>query len=253
MWILDAGAGLPLWRHRDAPDGPGPATLAFSTRRGGGSAPPCDSLNLGRSTGDRAEAVAENRRRLLEALDLAPARLATAGQIHGAAVSTADAPGHYPDCDILVTRAPGLALAISGADCLPILLVAPGAIAAAHAGWRGVAAGAPRAALRALCGAASVEPPRVRAHFGPCIRPCCYEVGAEVAERFPAATRSRVDGGWRLDLAAAARLQLLEAGVPEGAVADIGACTSCHPELYFSYRRDAGRTGRLWGVAALRG
>ena len=253
MWTLDADADLPLWRYLEPRVAPGPAIVAFSTRRGGVSPPPFDTLNLGRSTGDHPEAVTENRRRVLDPLGLSPDRLATAGQVHGANVTRADAPGHYPACDALVTRIPGLALAISGADCLPILLLAPGAVAVVHAGWRGLAAGAPRATLSTLCETAGVSPRRVQVHFGPCIRPCCYEVGPEVAERFDPAARRRVNGAWRLDLVAAARLELRGAAVLESAFADTGACTSCRRDLYYSHRRDAARTGRQWGVVALRG
>lgn len=247
MWSLDLRTPLPLWRPGEAGD----AILAFSTRLGGVSAAPYDSLNLGRSTGDPATAVTENRRRVLAALGLLPDRLGTAGQVHGAEVASVSAPGHAVGCDVLVTRTPGLAIAVTSADCLPILLVSPGAVAAAHAGWRGIAAGAPRAALAALCAAGGVPPGRVEAHFGPCIRPCCYEVGAEVAHRFPDAAVSRVGGALRLDLAAAARLQLLEAGLPAGALSDTGACTACDATRYYSHRRDAGRTGRHWGIVAL--
>ncbi len=248
MWSLDADAHLPLWRPADAPG----AILAFTTRRGGVSPPPYDALNLGRSTADRPEAVAENRRRLLAALGLEPGRLATAGQVHGTAVAVAGAPGHYDGCDVLLTRSPGLALAVTTADCLPILLVAPGAVAAAHSGGRGTAAGAPREAMRALLAASGAPVTRLSVHFGPCIRPCCYQVGPEVASRFPAEAVTRVDGTWRLDLAAAARLQLIAEGLPEEALTDTGACTACPRAPYFSHRRDRGLTGRQWGVAALR-
>ena len=247
MWILDHAAPLPLWR----PAGASGAIVAFTTRVGGVSLPPYDTLNLGRSATDLPEAVSENRRRVLSTLGLAPDRLVTAGQIHGTAVARPDAPGHHDGCDVLLTRSPGLALAVTGADCLPILLVAPGAVAAAHSGWRGTEAGAPRAALRALLSACGAPAERVQVYFGPCIRPCCYEVGPEVASRFPAGAVSRVDGTWRLDLVAAARIQLVADGLPERAIADTGACTACEPLLYFSHRRDAGRTGRHWGVIAL--
>jgi hypothetical protein len=248
MWTLDSDAPVPLWRHA----GTTGAILAFSTRIGGVSLPPYDSLNLGRSTGDRPEAVAENRRRLLAALDLAPDRLATAGQVHGATVSEAKGPGHYGGCDVLLSRTPGLALAVTSADCMSILLVAPGAVAAAHSGWRGTESGAPRAALRALLSACDTSPEHVQAHIGPCIRACCYSVGPEVASRFPASAVSRVDGAWHLDLPAAARLQLRAEGVPEAAIADTGVCTACEPASCFSHRRDAGLTGRHWGLIALR-
>src|SRR2546427_801010 len=125
-----------------------------------------------------APAAAPAGSRLAAPAGRAPDRRAPAAQVHGANVARADAPGHYPACDALVPRIPGLALAISGADCLPILLLAPGAVAVVHAGWRGLAAGAPRATLSTLCETAGVSPRRVQVHFGPCIRPCCYEVGS---------------------------------------------------------------------------
>jgi len=227
------------------------AVFAFSTRAGGVSEPPFDTLNLGRSTADRPEAVEENRRRLLRAIGLDPARLVTAGQNHGARVARAVAPGLIPDCDALVTTVPGLALAVTAADCLPLVLVAPGAVAAVHSGWRGTAAGIPRIALAALCEVAHVSPDRVDVHLGPAIRSCCYRVGPEVAERFPAEATSHGPHGWSLDLATATRLMLLESSVAPERIADCAECTSCRPDRYFSHRRDRGRTGRQWGLAAL--
>ncbi|MEK7330425.1 MAG: laccase domain-containing protein, partial [Candidatus Eisenbacteria bacterium] len=144
MWTLDSRSALPAWRYEPARPA---AILAFSTRRGGVSDGPYHSLNLGRSSRDRPEAVDENRRRLLVALGIDPARLANAGQTHGAAVARVAGPGLHPGCDALLTTTPGLALAVTAADCLPILYAAPGAVAAAHSGWRGTAEGAPEVAL----------------------------------------------------------------------------------------------------------
>ena len=229
--------------------------MGFSTRRGGVSQPPYDSLNLGRSTADHADAVAENRRRYLRQLGADLSRLVTVGQVHGTGVALATAPGFHPERDAIVSRVPGLLLAVSGADCLPILFVAHGAlgpaVAAAHAGWRGTAAGIPLATLAAVCEAADSGPGEVRVHLGPCIRECCYEVGPEVAERFaPQVVRLR--GGRRyLDVPEAARRQLIGAGVPPEAIEDTGACTACEPHWYFSHRRDRGVTGRQWGVIGL--
>src|SRR5713101_7760521 len=101
MWTLERAAAVPCWQPRDADPG---AVLLFSTRRGGVSRAPYDSLNLGRSTEDDPGAVSANRERLLAFADLEPHRLATAGQVHGARVVEADAPGHHPACDALVTR-----------------------------------------------------------------------------------------------------------------------------------------------------
>jgi len=247
MWRLDDNQPVPHWRPAD----PAGAVLAFSTRRGGISEPPFDTLNLGRSTQDRPEAVTENRSRLLVSIGLSPDSLATAGQVHGARVVEVDAPGHQPECDALVSRVPGLALAVTTADCMSLLYTAPGGAAAAHAGWRGTADGMPVAALTSLCACAGSGPEHVHVHIGPCIRGCCYEVGDEVASRFPAAALRTVSGRARLDLPTAARLALEAAGIPRDSIHDTGACSACEPYWYFSHRRDHGRTGRLWGVAAV--
>lgn len=248
MWTLADRSPLPAWRLADEPSG---VRVAFSTRRGGVSLPPYDTLNLGRSTADRPEAVAENRRRLLESLGLDPARLATAGQVHGAEVVAVGTPGLAPQCDALVTREPGLALAVSSADCLPILFVAPGAVAAAHSGWRGTLSGVAEGALQAVCRAAEAAPDQVRVHLGPCIRDCCYVVGPDVAGRFPRAVVRERDGELRLSLPAAVRHRLMEVGLPAASIEDTEACTACEPHWYFSHRRDRGLTGRQWGLVAL--
>lgn len=249
MWTLDQHALVPHWRLA-APSAV--VTLGFSTRRGGVSAPPFDSLNLGRSTVDDPAHITENRSRLLHALELDPERLVTAGQVHGARVVEATHPGHLPDCDALLTRVPGLALAVTTADCMSLLYVAPGALCAVHAGWRGTEAAMPGAALTAVCDASGAAPPGVDVHIGPCIRGCCYEVGDDVASHFPAAAIRIVNGRARLDLPTVARLQLERLGVLADRIFDTGACTMCEPHWYFSHRRDQGRTGRQWGVAALR-
>jgi len=248
VWTLDVRSSVPVWRlDLEPPHG----RLAFSTRRGGVSEPPYDTLNLGRSTADRPEVVEENRRRLLTSLGLEPRGLAAAGQVHGATAVEVTAPGLTPSCDALVTRVPGLVLAVTSADCLPILFVAPGAVAAAHAGWRGIVAGVAEAALATLCRAAGVGPERVQVHLGPCIRDCCYVVGPEVARQFPAESVREIEGELRLSLPSAARVRLLDAGIPGASFADTGACTACEPHWYFSHRRDRGVTGRQWGLASV--
>jgi len=252
VWTLDNELPIPCWRRHPSPSG---VRMAFSTRRGGASDPPYDSLNLGRSTPDRPEAVEENRRRLLASLGLDPARLATVGQVHGADVAVTVSAGFRPACDAIVTRVPGLALAVSSADCLPILYVASGihgaAVAAAHAGWRGTAARISVAALRSVCEVAGAETAAVRVHFGPGIRDCCYEVGPDVAARFPRETLREHGEHLYLSVPAAARLQLLEAGVPAEGIEDTEACTACQPHWYYSHRRDRGVTGRHWGIIGL--
>ena len=247
MWRLDEDAALPLWRPAPAPAG---LRIAFTTRRGGVSEGPFESLNVGGSSGDRPEAIEENRRRTFAALDIEGAPLATAGLVHGTGVAVVRGPGHSAGVDALITRERGLAIAITTADCLPIILALEGFVGVAHCGWRGTAAGLPGRLVEAACEAAGADPRGATAHLGPCIRPCCYEVGSEVARQFPASVVRGVEGRHRVDLAAAARLQLVDSGVPPEAVFDTGACTCCAPDWYFSYRRDGSRYGRHWTLAA---
>ena len=248
MWRRETEAAVPCWRQKPPPAG---LTLAFTTRRGGVSEAEFESLNLGGSSGDHEAAVHENRRRTLAALGLTAGRLATAGLVHGAEIAEVDGPGHSRGCDALITLKRGVALIVTTADCLPLILTAPGAVAVAHCGWRGTAAGLPGRVLLAVCTAAGATPRQAQAHLGPCIRPCCYEVGPEVARQFSASARSRVEGRHRLDLAAAARLQLLENGIPPDAIFDTAACTCCSPGWYFSHRRDGIRYGRHWALATM--
>ena len=247
MWTLDQTTAIPHWRpqqrRRDA-------VLLFTTRRGGVSRAPFESLNLGRSTADDAAAVRENRERLLRLATLSPDRLATAGQVHGARVVEVVEPGHHPDCDALVTRRPEVVLAVTTADCMSLLYHAPGVVAVAHSGWRGTAEAMPVAALEAVCRLAGCAPDAVDVAIGPAIRGCCYEVGDDVAARFPSAAVRATGGKPRLDLPTAARMALDAAGVRPERLEDTGACTCCEPAWYFSHRRDHGRTGRHWGVAA---
>jgi len=247
MWILDQTTAIPHWRPRERRPG---AVLLFSTRRGGVSRAPFDSLNLGRSTEDDAAAVRENRERLLRLATLSPERLATAGQVHGARVVEVIAPGHHAECDALVTRHPDVVLAVTTADCMSLLYDAPGVVAVAHSGWRGTAEAMPLAALDAVCRLAGCAPDAVSVAIGPAIRGCCYEVGDDVAARFPPEAVRATGGKPRLDLPTAARIALNAAGVRPERLEDTGACTCCEPEWYFSHRRDRGRTGRHWGVAA---
>lgn len=239
--------GVTLWRA-DAPAG---VLAAATSRRGGVSDAPFDDLNIGRSTSDPPENVAENRRRVLAGLGLDPARLVTAGQVHGVRVAEAAEPGFHAETDGLVTRVAGLTLAVVTADCMSILLTGPGVVGAAHSGWRGTADGMPGAVLEAVTRLGRIAPGDIRVFMGPCIGPCCYRVGPEVAQRFPASAVRPHDDGPHVDLPAAARIALEAAGVRPEAIDDPPACTACHPQWLFSHRRDQGRTGRMWGLIAL--
>ncbi len=246
-WSLETFGPVTMWRPTDAPPG---IVVAATTRLGGVSETPYATLNLGRSTADRAEAVDENRRRVLSALGLPPKSVATAGQVHGVRVTDAGEPGLHRETDALITRLPRLALAVSGADCLPLMLVSGDTLAAAHSGWRGTAAGMPSRVLESVLTGSGEGAGAVRVYLGPCIGPCCYRVGEDVAAAFPAESAERRDGGWFVDLGRAARRQLEAAGVRPERIVDPPACTSCSPAWCYSHRRDRGLTGRMWGLIA---
>ncbi len=233
----------------------------MSTRAGGVSCGVFDSLNLGTAVGDDAARVAENRARFARALGAAPTFLK---QVHGRRVVRLPTTEPLPEADVCVTTEPGVACVIQVADCLPVLLAAPEArgVAAAHAGWRGLAGGVLEAAVQALCDAAGCAPAEVEAWLGPCIGPRRFEVGADVLEGFglaPGTTHPRfvpqAGGKWLADLPGLARDRLQALGV---ARVDGGIwCTVEDASRFFSFRRDRplhGNSGRLaaaiWITAA---
>lgn len=165
-------------------------------------------------------------------------------QVHEARVLEVDRPGEHGPCDALVTASPGLWLRVKTADCLPLVLWRPGRLGVCHAGWRGLALGVVEAAVHHMEHAGAL-----RVWIGPAIGPCCYEVGPEVAERFPHSWRPGPAGRPHLDLAGEAvrRLQALGVNSPLAA----GVCTRCHQHLLFSHRGGGGRAGRNLSYASL--
>lgn len=223
------------------------ARVVFTTRRGGFSQGPFESLNLGKMTADDPRAVDLNRARVRE---LAGRPLAMVRQVHGATVHRAETVPDVPNLaegDGLVAADSDRAAVVLVADCLPVAVAGAGAVAMIHAGWRGLSQGVVAAGLAVLRERA-VDAGVLEAAIGPGIGPCCYEVGPEVHEAF-APYGPEVRRGNNLDLAAVARAQLRQAGVQ--VVHEVGLCTACHPELFFSHRRDRGVTGRQSGVAWL--
>jgi polyphenol oxidase len=228
----------------------GPADLAFTDRYGGVSASPYDELNLSISGADDAEAKAENHRRLLA--DFAPDdELCDVFQCHGAEVVVASAPvPERPQADGIVTVTPGLTLLVRTADCVPVLLVAPGegVVGAAHCGRPGLVAGvvpATVARMREL-GATTIE-----GWIGPHVCGRCYEVPAqmrdEVAAVVPASLAETSRGTPSVDLGAGVRSQLESLDVRAH---DVSRCTLESTDLY-SYRRDGRGAGRQAGVVRL--
>ena len=259
----ETGGTVPLLRSERIP---GDFRHGFSTRAGGVSVPPFDALNLAGKWGDDPAAVAENRRRFWRALGIA-GPLYLARQVHGTNIVRVRA-GDDPeavarlDADAVCAGEPGLAVGVFVADCVPALFADPatGAVAAAHAGWRGIVAGVLPATVRALA-ALGARPADLRVALGPAIGPCCFEVGAEVVAAFAAASldaairpspRGRPDR-WHVDLKHAGRRQLERAGLDPGAVDAGDACTSCDRARFYSYRRDGGATGQMLGVIATQG
>jgi YfiH family protein len=268
-----------VWRPAPPAGGPAPAwppllvaedllalgvVAAFTGRAGGGSAAPHATLNLGLAVGDDLRRVLANRRRAATVLGLAGRPWAVARQVHSAVVLGVDAGrlGHGPpearppvgEGDGLVTRDPGVVLAMLTADCCPVLLADPaaGVVGAVHAGWRGLAGGVVEAGVAALAGLGA-DPAATVGLVGPAVGGCCYEVGpdvrAAVGDRYPAALATTRAGRPALDPAAAAAQALERAGVGQVRVA--GECTFDLEERYFSHRRDHGRTGRQAGLIAL--
>ncbi len=229
------------------PDWPALARVrALSTWRGGGmSTAAYASLNLGGHVGDSPERVAENRRRLAAAAGL-PAEPVWLAQVHGTTVADLDAAAAPGPADAAFTRRPGSVCAILTADCLPLLLAAESGdlVGAAHAGWRGLAAGVIEAAVRAM----AVAPQSLLAWLGPAIGPAHFEVGPEVRTALlagdlgaEAAFVANNRGRFMADLAALVRRRLVALGVTR--IYGGGECTFAAADRYFSHRRD-GVTGR---------
>ncbi len=236
-----------------AVDLPG-ARVLFTTRRGGFSAGPYASLNLGWLTNDRSDTVARNRASLEAQLEVA---LGFTHQVHGADVhelspaswarDAAAEPGSLPRADGQLTVHRGLAPAVLTADCLAIAVAGEGAVVMLHAGWKGLATGVIAAGVAALRTAGAQG--ALSAAVGPGAGGCCYQVGEEVHSAF-ADRPDHVHRGGNLDLAAIARHDLEAAGVRT--IHALGLCTICSdPALFFSHRRDHGVTGRQAGIAWL--
>jgi YfiH family protein len=240
------------WRERDGVRWlgcslPG-AEVAFSTRTGGRSAAPYDTLNLGVLTGDTEADVRDNRARLAQALGLDLDRIAIARQVHEADVIEHEAPQEPapfakagvepPVADGHRTRAERLALLVFVADCLPIAVSDGNELAMLHGGWRPLAAGIVERGAAGLDGGVAA--------IGPGIGPCCFEVGPEVLEAF-ADLGPGIAEGRMLDLPEVATRLLARAGVEVTERSDL--CTRCNPDLFFSHRGQGPDTGRQGGLA----
>ena len=227
---------------------------AFSTRNGGTSRPPFDSLNLGLSTADIPDAVAANRERTVQALGFSVDDLVLAHQVHGAEVALIDGiPNAQLRVDGFVTAKRGILLGISAADCAVVLLADPaaGVVGACHAGWRGAVTGVAENTIARMTEIGAV-PGRIVAWISPCISRASFEVGPEVAQHFAPDEITPGSGDRSLvDLKRHIRRRLESGGVSPTNLSMDDACTFTDRSRFFSHRRDEGRTGRMLGMIGL--
>lgn len=237
---------MSLLEHLIIPDWPAPANVKGlqTTRLGGLSSAPYDSLNLGDHVGDAPLAVERNRMLLNTLLPSEPVWLE---QVHGTIVANADNASCLPQADACIARQRDAVCVVMTADCLPVLLcdTQGSVVGAVHAGWKGLAAGVVEATVRAM----GVPPKNLMAWFGPAISQPAFEVGEEVRAVFvdadPQAAAAFIpgrQGKWYADIYALARLRLKAIGITH--IYGGGDCTCRESEKFFSYRRD-GATGRM--------
>ncbi len=251
--VLEMRSGLKLLRPRlfDHLEG---IVCAMSTRV---SEPP-DSpfgMNVSFRVGDDPEHVRACRDRLFAELRVREEDVARPGQVHSDRVLEATAGGRYPGCDAVITNRPGVFLSVTVADCVPILMVDPvhRAVGAVHAGWRGSRDKILDRAVELLVSSYGSDPNDIIAYIGPSAGVCCYEVGGEVAGGFPSTAVSATrEGKVHLDLKSYNREMLLGRGVRPEHIAVSGFCTICNPELFHSYRRDRGKSGRMLALLGFR-
>lgn len=240
----------------------------FSTRCGGVSPAPWDSLNLGPGRGDGPDRLLENYRRFCTAIGTEPERTVLSQQVHETTVRlcTADDAGkgllreRDYTADALITQEPGLALTVFSADCGILLLHDPmhSAVGAIHAGWRGCAGGIVKKTVDAMQSHFGSRAEDLRVAIGPCIGPCCFETDDDVPAAMEAALGADAapyleqrGRKWHVDLAGLNRLWLLRAGVRAEHVDVCGLCTACHPELFWSHRKMGQERGLQCAMIAL--
>jgi YfiH family protein len=243
-----------------------------STRHGGISESPYQSLNFGFITEDSPSAVIENRIRLCQSIRVNPRALTIAEQVHESRVATVqgwdrgkgglDLASRLPRTDAMITNLPQTPLMVLIADCVAVGLYDPvqRAVGIAHAGWRGTAAGITRKTVEEMSTEYGSRPEDMLAGISPSIGPCCYEVGPDVISAFDASypeAGSHFFSNWhedrsRLDLWQANRWQLIEAGLRNANIEIAGQCTACHTDMFYSHRAENGRTGRLGALIMLK-
>lgn len=230
--------------------------MAQSTRLGGVSSGAYTSLNLGLNTSDESERVTQNRKLLWEALGTSEAGVATGYQVHGDGIKCVTVPGYFEGYDAFITDLSGVFLAVSTADCVPVLICDPvkRVIAAVHAGWKGTVLGITGKTLSVMRSRYGVDPKDCIAAIGAAIGFDSFEVGPEVASKFAAdfVKPAGMEEKYLVDLKQANKRQLLEAGLPDKSVEVSDYCTVKDVGRFFSHRKENGVTGRMLAVVGMR-
>lgn len=230
--------------------------VAESTRHGGVSPAPYQSLNLGLNTADNSRHVEENRTRFFASLGIDPARVATSHQVHGQNILDVSEPGRYEGYDALMTTQPNLFVGVSVADCVPILVYDQKnkAVAAIHAGWKGTVAELVRLTLEAMQQRYNTNARDCYGYVGTCIDEISFEVGPEVADQFAPEYR-RVDEFTQrtfINLRSANTKQLIDFGIPTAQIAISSFSTVLNNDDYFSHRLEKGQTGRFMALIGMK-
>ncbi len=227
-----------------------------STRLGGISPIPYSSLNLGLHTNDDPTNVLENRKRFFQNLGISSTQVASSYQVHGAKVLVSPKAGRHEGYDALISNEPNLFLAVTIADCTPVLLFDPvqKAVAAIHAGWRGTVAGIVKTTLGLMQQHYNTIPRNCYAYVGTCIDVSTFEVGQEVAIQFEESFKvwNEKTQKYHVDLKMANKAQLLEAGMSDSQIGCSPYSTVLDNQDYFSHRKEGGKTGRMLAVIGLR-
>lgn len=244
--------------------------IAFTTRQGGSSTGCFDSCNLGLHVGDEAEKVLTNRRSVLRLFQAELGQAVCCEQVHGDQIRKVDksyqGQGAFryeqslASCDGMITNVPGVFLVTFYADCIPVFFFDPihRAVGIAHSGWKGTMAGIAVKTIAAMQQEYGSRSDELYIGIGPGIAGCCFQVADDLAHRveqsfpdFPGIIHTRDSAEYNWDLPETNRQMLIKQGVNPQHISSCSLCTACHPELFFSYRRDQGNTGRMGALIAL--
>ncbi len=227
----------------------------FSTRSGGFSKAPYNSLNLGMHSGDDKKTVTQNRDHFFKSVNIPKERLVFPEQVHSANVHLVSKPGVIAKCDALITSERNLFLTIQTADCFPVFLFDPraGAIGIVHSGWRGTAAHIVPKTISLMENKLNCRTGNMLAAIGPGVQQSCYQVDTETASRFDAKfLLADGPGHFKLDVQGTIVEQLLASGIERENIEVDKTCTHCATDRYYSYRRDGKQSGRMMGVIGMR-